>query len=85
MDNTVKISKDFLTDIHSFLQDVHEEIGFLQLESQLQQEELLQWSHHFETFFVQNIEIDSHKQQDNNVTVDIDPVPNKATYFHTKA
>ena len=31
MDNTIKISKDFLTDIHSRLQDVHDKIEFLQL------------------------------------------------------
>lgn len=29
MDITVKISEDFLTDIHSCLQDVHEKIDFL--------------------------------------------------------
>jgi len=42
MDNTIKINKDFLTDIHSGLQNVHGKIEFLQLESQLQQAELQQ-------------------------------------------
>ena len=60
MDNTIKISKDFLTDIHSCLQDVHDKIEFLRLESQLQQEELKQRSHS-EPIFVQKTEIDSHK------------------------
>jgi len=59
IDNTVKISKDFLTDIHSCLQDVHEKIDFLQLESQFQQEELKQRSHS-EPVFVQNIETTTH-------------------------
>jgi len=62
MNNTVKISKDFLTDIHSCLQNVQEKIDFLQLESQLQQEELHQNRHHSEPVFVQNIETTTHQQ-----------------------
>ena len=36
----IKMSKDALCKIHSCLQDAHEKIEFLQLESQLQQDEL---------------------------------------------
>lgn len=36
----VKISKAFLTDIHSCLQNAQEKIDFLQPKSQLQQNEL---------------------------------------------
>jgi len=44
--STVKVSKDTLRDIQTSLQHAQENIAFLQLESQLQQEELQQWSHH---------------------------------------
>jgi len=82
MDNTVKISKDFLTDIHSCLQDVHEKIDFLQLESHLQQEELKQRNHHSGYVSVQNIETATHQKQVNNVTLDSYLVSNKAAVVH---
>ena len=53
----------------------------MQLESQLQQEELQQWSHHSEPVSVQKIETDSHKQRDNNVTVHL----NKVAIVHADA
>jgi len=61
VDNTVKINKDFLTDIHICLQDVHDTIEFLQLESQLQAAELQPWIRHSEPVSVQKNETDSHK------------------------
>jgi len=57
----------------------------LQLESQLQQEELEKYSHYSQVVSVQNIEIDSHKQQINNVAVDSDLVPNEAAKSHADA
>jgi len=44
----VKIRSDTLSDIKICLQNAQDKIEFLQLESQLQQEELQQWSHHSE-------------------------------------
>ena len=75
VDNTVRINKDFLTDIHSCLQDAHENIEFLQLESQLQQEELPKRSNHFEPISVQKIERDSHQKQEYKVAIDSHLVP----------
>jgi len=83
--STIKVSKDTLRDIQTSLQHAQENIDFFQLESQLQQEELQQWSHHSEPVSVKKIETYSHKQQDNNVTIDSDPVPNKATVVHANA
>ena len=40
VDGMIKISEDTMSDIIFFLQNAHEKIGFLQLESQLQQAEL---------------------------------------------
>ena len=40
VDDVIKMSKDALCNIKSCLQDAQEKIDFLQLESQLQQEEL---------------------------------------------
>ena len=48
VDDVIKMSKDALCNIQSCLQDAHEKIEFLQLESQLQQEELQRKSHHSE-------------------------------------
>ena len=82
MNNTVKISKDFLTDIQTYLQNAQEKIDFLQLESQLQQEEIHQNRHHSEPVFVQNIETTTQRQ---HVTVHSDLVPNKAARLHADA
>ena len=46
VDDMIKMSKDALCKIHSCLLDAHEKIEFLQLESQLQQDELQQKRHH---------------------------------------
>lgn len=76
--DTIKIRKNTLCDIKTCLQYTQEKVDFLELESQLQQEELQQWSHHSELVYVHNIETNSHKQQVNNVAVDSYPVPNEA-------
>lgn len=49
---TIKISKDTLRDIQTSLQHAQENIAFLQPKSQLQQEELQQWSNHFKPISV---------------------------------
>ena len=51
VENIVNINKDTLCDIQSCLRNAQEKIDFLQLESQLQQEELHQNRHHFEPVF----------------------------------
>ena len=61
VDEMVKINKTSLSNIKICLQNAHENIEFLQLETKLQQEELKQRSHHSEPVFVQKIETDSHK------------------------
>ena len=66
MDNTIMIDKAIVANIQICLKNVQENIEFLQLESQLQQEELKQRSHS-EPVSVQKIETDSHKQKVNNV------------------
>ena len=81
----VKVNKDTLRDIQTSFQHEQENIAFLQLESQLQQEELQQRSHHSEPIYIHNIEIDSQKHQDNNVTIDSDLVPNKVAELHVDA
>ena len=48
VDAMVYVSKDTIFYFKLCLQNVHENIDFLQLESQLQQEELQQRSHHSE-------------------------------------
>ena len=48
IDGMVKVSKDYLSNIQTCLQNAREKIEFLQLESQLQQEELHQNRDHFE-------------------------------------
>ena len=60
MDNTIMIDKAIVVDIQICLKNVQENIEFLQLESQLQQEELKQRSHS-EPVFVQNIETTTHQ------------------------
>ena len=77
----VNINKDTLCDIKTCLHDAQENIDFLQLESQLQQEELHQNRHHFEPIFVQNIETTTHQQHINNVTVH----SNKVAVVHIDA
>ena len=62
--DTIKITRDTLSNIKFCLQDAHENIEFLRLESQLQQEGLQQKSFHFGLVFVQNMETNSHQQQD---------------------
>ena len=47
-DNTIKINKTTIAKIKKCLQNSQEKIDFLQLESQLQQEELKHRSHHSE-------------------------------------
>ena len=66
---TFQVSKGSLSEIQTCLQYGQEKIDFLQLETQLQQEELKQRSHHFEHVSVQNNEADTHQQQVNNVTI----------------
>ena len=65
----LKINEAFLSEIQTCLKNAQEKIDFLQLESQLQQEELHQNRHHSEPVFVQNIETTTHQQHVNNVTV----------------
>ena len=67
--DTFQISKASLSEIQTCLQNAQEKIDFLQLESQLQQEELHQKRHHSEPVFVQNIETTTHQQQVNNAVV----------------
>ena len=84
-DGTVKISKYTLFDIQSYLHNAQEKIESLQLESQLQQAELQQWSHHSEPVSVQKIERDSHKQQVINVVVDSHSVPSSKANLYVDA
>jgi len=70
VNSTIMIDKSILRDIQTCLQNAHEKTEFLQLESQLQQEELQQWHHHS----------DSHKQQ-----VDSNPVPKEVAKSHADA
>lgn len=54
IEDIVKTNKATLANIKICLQHAQNKIDFLQLESQLQQDELQQKRHHFELFFVQN-------------------------------
>ena len=56
----VKMSKNALFNIQNCLQDAQGKIEFFHLESQIQQDELQQKSHHSEPVSVQKIENDSH-------------------------
>ena len=69
VESTININKDTLSKIHTCLQNEHEKIDFLQLESQFQQEELQQQSHHYELVSVQKIERDPHQQEEYKVEV----------------
>ena len=69
-ESTINISKETLFDIQTCLQHTQEKIDFLQIESQLQQDELQQYKHH-----------DTNQQKINNV----DLVPNEATVVHADA
>ena len=60
VDDMIKMSKDVLCNIQNCLLDAQEKIEFLQLESQLQQDELQQKIHHSEPVSIQKIEKDSH-------------------------
>ena len=51
VDDTLQISEGYLSEIQSCLQNSQEKIDFLQLESQLHQEELHQNRHHSEPVF----------------------------------
>jgi hypothetical protein len=67
VDNTVTTDIATLTDVLTCLQDSQDKIKFLQLESQLQQEEIQQKNHHSELVLVQNnslfeFENDSYQQ-----------------------
>ena len=85
IDDTLQISKGYLSEIQTCLQNAQENIEFLQLETKLQQEELQQWSHHSEHVSVQNIETATHQKQVNNVIVGSYLVPNKAEIVHADA
>ena len=50
----IQINKDSLSEIQTCLQNAHDKIDFLQLESLLQQEEIQQSSHDSELVFVPN-------------------------------
>ena len=71
----VKMSKNALFNIQTCLQDAQNKIEFLQLESQLQQDELQQKSHHSEPVSVQKIEKDSHQKQEYKVAFDSHSIP----------
>ena len=85
VDDTLQISIGSLSEIQTCLQYAQEQIEFLQLESQLQHEELQQWSHHSESVSIQKIETDSHKQRDNIVEVHSNLLPNEAAAVHADA
>ena len=82
---TFQINKGSLSEIQTCLYNAQEKIVFLQLESQLQQEELKQRNHHFELVSVQNIETTTHQHQVDNVIVHSDLVPNKSARLHAYA
>ena len=71
----VKMRKNALFNIQTCLQDAQDKIEFLQLESQLQQDELQQKSHYSEPVSIQNIEKDSHQQQEYKAADDSHSVP----------
>jgi hypothetical protein len=79
--NTVTINKSTLINVLTYLQDSQDKIKFLQLESQLQQDEIQQTNQHFELVFVQNnslfeFENDSYQHpscdQINDATSEVD-------------
>ena len=85
IDEMVKINKTSLSNIKICLQNAHENIEFLQLETKLQQEELQQWSHHSEPVSVQKIVKDSHQKKEDKVPVDSHSVPCTRADLHADA
>lgn len=76
IDNTIMIDKAILREIQTCLQNAHDKIKFLQLESQLQQDDLQNKRYNPIPFLVKknplfNIEIDSHQQQE---AIDVLPI-----------
>ena len=78
----VKMSKNSLCNIQTCLQDAQDKIEFLQLESQLQQDELQQKNHHFELVSIHKIERDFHQQQEYKFVVNSHSVPCTRAYLH---
>ena len=76
--DTIKVIKVTLTNIQTCLQFAQEKIDFLQLESQLQQEELQQKICHLELVFVRNTETNSHHQQGTIQIIE----PSTRAYLH---
>ena len=85
VDDMIKMSKDALCNIHSCFLDAHEKIEFLQLETQLQQDELKKKSHHSEPVSVQKIVKDSHHKKEDKVPVDSHSVPSTRADVHVDA
>jgi len=85
VDDVIKMSKDALCNIQSCLQDAHEKIEFLQFESQLQQEELQQKSHHSELVSIQKIVKDSNQKKEDKVPIDSHSVSYTRVDFHADA
>ena len=85
VDDVIKMSKNALCNIQICLLDAQEKIEFLQLESQLQQDELQQKSHHSEPVSVQKIVKDSHQQRVGKVSVDPHSVPCTRADVHADA
>ena len=81
----VKMSKNAFFNIQTCLQDAQDKIEFLQLESQLQQDELQQKSHHYEPISIQKIERESHQQQEYKFVVDSHSVPCTREDLHADA
>lgn len=81
IDGMVNINRDNLYDIKNGLQNAWEKIYFLQPEQQFQQEELKQKSCHFEPICVQNIETNSHWQQETIQIIE----PSTRAYLHAEA
>lgn len=52
VDGTIKINKAILISVYTCLQDAHDKIIFLQLKSQVQQDELQQNGQHFELVLI---------------------------------
>ena len=85
VDDMIKMSKNALCNIQNCLQDAQEKIEFLQLETQLQQDEIQKKSHHSELVSVQKIEKDSHQKKEDKVVVDSHSVPCTRADVHADA
>ena len=70
VDDVIKMRKDALCNIQTCLQDAREKIEFLQLETQLQQDELQQKIHHSKPVSVQKIVKEYHQKKEDKVPVD---------------